>query len=140
MQTNETKPSAYMLIFRETSPETYKAMSPEQRQNLLQEWNDWYDGLAAQGKLSHGHPLEPEGRVVSGSGGDRVLDGPYAEGKEAIGGFFFLTVGSVDEAVAIAKMCPSLRYGLIAEVRPVAPSCPALSPARQEPAKALAGV
>jgi hypothetical protein len=140
MQTNETKPSAYMLIFRETAPETYKAMSPEQRQQLLRQWNDWYDGLAAQGKLSHGHPLEPEGRVVSGARGERVLDGPYAEGKEAIGGFFFLTVDSLDEAEAIAKRCPSLQHGLIVEVRPVAECCPALSPSRQQPEKALAGV
>jgi hypothetical protein len=129
-----------MLIFRESSPETYKAMSPEQRQQLLKQWNDWYDGLAAQGKVKHGHPLEPEGRVVSGARGERVVDGPFAEGKEAIGGFFFLTVGSLDEAVAIAKQCPSLRYGLIVEVRPVAESCPALSPTAPQPSKALANV
>jgi hypothetical protein len=140
MQSNESKQSAYMLIFRETSSETYKAMSPEQRQNLLQKWNDWYDGLAAQGKLSHGHPLEPSGRVVSGIRGDRVLDGPYAEGIEAIGGFFFLTVDSLDEAVAIAKLCPSLPHGIIVEVRPVAASCPALSANRKPVAKVLATV
>ena len=139
MQSNESRQSAYMLIFRETSPETYKAMSAEQRQNLLQKWNNWYDGLAAQGKLSQGHPLEPEGRVVSGVSGDRVIDGPFAEGKEAIGGFFFLTVDSLDEAVAIAKLCPSLPYGLVVEVRPVADSCPALSPNGQQ-SKVLATV
>jgi hypothetical protein len=141
MDSNELKQSAYMLIFRETSPETYKAMSQGQRQTLLQQWNNWYDGLASSGKLSHGHPLEPRGRIVSGTGGNRVLDGPYAEGKEVIGGFFFLTVDTMDEAVAAAKMCPSLPYGLVVEVRPVAECCPVLSPKRQQEAeKALAGV
>jgi hypothetical protein len=140
MQTHEKKSSAYMLIFRESSPETYKTMSAEQRQQLLKQWNDWYDGLAAQGKVKNGHPLEPEGRVVSGARGERVVDGPYAEGKEAIGGFFFLTVSSLDEATAIAKQCPSLPYGLVAEVRPVADNCPALSRTQPTPVRALANV
>jgi hypothetical protein len=138
MQTNETNQSAYMLIFRESSPETYKAMSPEQRQQLLKQWNEWYDGLSAQGKVRNGHPLEPEGRVVSGVRGERVVDGPFAEGKEAIGGFFILTIDSLDEATVIAKQCPSLGHGLIVEVRRVAASCPALSPAKQQPASVLA--
>jgi hypothetical protein len=131
MHANETASSAYLLIFRESSPETYKAMSPNQKQDLLKQWNLWYDGLAAEGKLKTGHPLRPEGRVISGTHGERVLDGPYA-GKEAIGGFFFLTVSSLDEATAIAKQCPSLRYGLIAEVRPVADRCAVLSQTEQE--------
>ena len=132
MQANEAGSSAFLLIFRESSPETYQAMSPEQKQDLLDQWNHWYDGLAAEGKVKNGHPLRPEGRVISGTHGERVLDGPYAEGKEAIGGFFFLTVSSLDEATAIAKQCPSLRYGLVAEVRPVADRCPVLSQTEQE--------
>lgn len=119
----ETNPSAYMLIFRDSSPESYKAMSREQRQQLLQQWNDWHDGLAAQGKVQHGHPLEPKGRVVSGARGERVVDGPFTEAKEAIGGYFLLTVPSLDEATEIAQRCPNLRHGMIVEVRPVAEGC-----------------
>jgi hypothetical protein len=140
MQTNTPQLSAYMLIFRESSPETYKAMSSEQKQQLLKQWTDWYDRLIREGKASHGHPLELQGRVVSGIGGERVVDGPFAEGKEAIGGFFFLTVSSLDEATEIAKQCPSLRYGLIAEVRPVAQSCVVLTPAADRSTKELAAV
>lgn len=140
MQTNETKESAYLLIFRDSSPETYKAMSPEQRQQLLKQWNDWYDGLVAQGKVTVGHPLEPEGRVVSGARGERVVDGPYAEGKEAVGGFFYLTVGSLDEATAIAKQCPGLTYGILVEVRPVAACCQVLSAINEEQANTLVAV
>src|SRR4051812_3864927 len=116
----ETKSSPYLLIFREGSPNTYTGMSPAQRQQLMQQWNEWYDGLAAQGKVQHGHPLEPQGRVVSGARGDRVVDGPFAEATEAIGGYFLLTVASLDEATEIAQRCPSLRHGMIVEVRPVA--------------------
>jgi hypothetical protein len=115
----------YLLIFRETSPDSYKGLSAEQRQQLLTRWNAWYDGLATQGKVQHGHPLEPEGRVVSARG-DRVVDGPFAEAKEAIGGYFFLMVEDLEEATEIAKQCPSLQYGLVVEVRPVAEFCATL--------------
>jgi Uncharacterized protein conserved in bacteria len=115
----------YLLIFRETSPDAYKSLSPEQRQQLLDRWNAWYDGLAAAGKVQHGHPLEPEGRIVSARG-ERVVDGPFAEAKEAIGGYFFLTVPSIEEATEIAKQCPSLSLGLTVEVRPVAEFCATL--------------
>ena len=53
-----------------------------------------------------------------------MADGPFAESKEAIGGFFLLEVGSLDEAAEIAKDFPGLNYGASVEVRPVAPECP----------------
>ena len=46
----EPNASPYLLIFRDSSPERYEAMSAEQRQQLLQQWNAWVEGLAAQGK------------------------------------------------------------------------------------------
>lgn len=133
--------SPYLLIFRDVSPEVYKAMSPDQRQQLMQQWNAWYDGLAAAGKVQHGHPLEGSGRVVTGARGERVSDGPFAEATEGIGGYFLLTVSGIDEATAIAQRCPSLPYGMSVEVRPVADVCETLGvhgrPARAgEPAVA----
>jgi hypothetical protein len=122
----ETKTSPYLLIFRDASPDVYKSMSPDQRQELMQQWNAWYDGLAAAGKVQHGNPLESGGRVVSGARGERVVDGPFAETTEAIGGYFFLTVASLDEATAIAQRCPSLQHGMVVEVRPVADACATL--------------
>jgi hypothetical protein len=64
--------------------------------------------------------------VISGSLGERVTDGPYAEGKEVIGGYFFLTVADLDEATAIAQQCPGLPLGLSVEVRPVVARSPVL--------------
>jgi hypothetical protein len=65
----------------------------------------------------------PEGKIVSGKNGQFVADGPFAESKETIGGYFLLSVESADEAIAIARECPGLAYGMRVEVRPVAAKC-----------------
>lgn len=138
----EPTSSPYMLLFHDSSSSRYADMSPEQRQQMLQQWNAWYDGLVADGKLQQGHPLELEGRVVSGARGERVVDGPYAESKEAIAGYFFLMVSGIDEATEIAKRCPGLAVGVTVEVRPVAECCPVLKAQKQkqEEQQELAGV
>lgn len=137
----ETPSTPYMLLFHDSMRSRYADMSPEQRQQLLQQWNAWYDGLIADGRLQQGHPLEPEGRVVSGPRGERVVDGPFAEAKEAIAGYFFLHVSGIDEATEIAKRCPGLDYGITVEVRPVAECCPVMKSEREQAAKReLAGV
>jgi hypothetical protein len=101
---------------------------------MAQQWNGWVERLAAQGKLPHAHPLGLGGRVVSGPTGQRVTDGPYAEAKEVVGGYFFLTVADLDEATAIAQQCPGLTLGLTVEVRPVAAFSPVLTAVNARPA------
>jgi hypothetical protein len=124
METNPTPSrSPYMLLFRNSGPENYQHLSPEQRQQLMTRWNAWYDQLAAQGKAVEGQPLELETRIVSGPGGSRVIDGPFAEAKEAIGGYVKLMVSSLDEATEIAQRHPALGYGLQIEVRQMVDSC-----------------
>ncbi len=113
----------FLLIFRDSKPESYEAMTAQERQQLLNAWNAWYDNLIETGKASHGHPLEATGRVVSGARGERVVDGPYPEAKEAIAGYFYLHVSDLDEATAIAQRCPNLPHGMLVEVRPVAGAC-----------------
>lgn len=122
--------SSFLLLFRNAGPDTHAHLSAEQRVQLAKQWNAWYDSLAAQGKVQHGRPLALEGRVVSGPRGERVTDGPYAEIKEVIGGYFFLTVKDLDEATQIAKGCPGLPLGLTVEVRPVAEFSPVLENVR----------
>lgn len=119
----ETGSSTYLLIFRESAPERYEALSREERRQALLRWNAWCDGLLAQGRLQHGNTLAPEGRLVSSSGSRRVVDGPFAEAKEVIGGYFLLEAESLDEATAIAEQCPNLEYGMVVEVRPIAAAC-----------------
>jgi hypothetical protein len=118
--------AAFLLLFRNAGPETHAHLLREQREELTRQWNAWYDNLATQGKVQHGRPLGLNGRVVSGARGERVTDGPFAEAKEVVGGYFFLTVADIDEATEIAKRCPGLPLGLTVEVRPVADVSPVL--------------
>jgi hypothetical protein len=101
----------------------HKGLSPEQTQKVSEEWMAWFKGLAEQGKAIAGHPLGFEGKVVSGKN-RAVTDGPFAEAKEAIGGYFMLDVATMEEAVAIARQCPGLPYGAKVEIRPVLADCP----------------
>lgn len=126
MSTPTNSVSSYMLLFRNAGPEAHAHLTPEGRALLAQQWNDWYDGLAARRKVSHGQPLALEGRVVSGVEG-RVTDGPFAETKEVVGGYIMLTVESFDEATEIARQCPGLPHGLTVEVRPLAAVSPVLA-------------
>src|SRR5438094_2917564 len=122
--------TAYLLLFRGTN--WHRDLSPEEIQTVMNQWKGWFDRLTEQGKAKAGQPLENEGKIVSGKNGRVVADGPFAESKEAIGGYFLLQVNSLDEAVAIAKDCPGLAYGAVVEVRPVAEECPIAEEARAE--------
>jgi len=118
-----------MLLFRGT--ELRKSLSPEEMQKVSEQWMAWFKRLTDEGKAVAGNPLEREGKIVSGK--DRVVsDGPFAESKEAIGGYFLLDVATMDEAVAIARECPGLSYGIRVEVRPVAAECPLSAEAQRE--------
>ena len=119
---SKTTNSEYMLLFRGT--DWHKGLSPEEMQEVVKQMYGWFDRLTAEGKAKAGRPLFPEGKIVSQKKGRSVADGPFAESKEAIGGFFLLEVGSLDEAAEIAKDFPGLNYGATVEVRPVAPECP----------------
>jgi hypothetical protein len=118
-----TAASAYMFIFHESSPETYAAMSTEQRRAALERWNAWCDSIAADGRLRQGQPLGSAIRVVSGTRGAHISDGPFSEAKEFIGGFIIVEAASMEEATEIARRSPSLQYGLEIEIRPVAQAC-----------------
>jgi hypothetical protein len=118
-----TTSAPYMLLFRNTGPENYGHLSPEQRQQLVIRWNSWFDGLVSKGKAVEGQPLEIETRVVSGTGGSRITDGPFPESKEAIGGYVKLLVSDLAEATEIARQHPGLAYGMIIEIRELTPHC-----------------
>lgn len=120
MDNDQTK-SAYLILFRGNDWD--KDLSPEQLQKVVSDWAAWFEGLIKAGKCKGGHPLQNRGKLVSGKRGQIVADGPFAESKEAIGGYFYLTVASEQEAIEIAQNCPGLAYGAVVEVRPVADMC-----------------
>ena len=92
--------------------------SPEQMQQHLQKWRSWMQELGQKGHFKAGEPLEKGGKVVKGSG-KLVTDGPFAEAKDLVGGFFLVSASSLDEAVELSKGCPILENNGIVEVRPV---------------------
>jgi hypothetical protein len=116
-----TSKSDYILFFRGTDWD--QRLSPEQFQKFVSDWANWFEHLKQEGRCTGGHPLRLEGKLVSGKNGHFVTDGPFAESKEALGGYFYLQVADMDEAVEIAKQCPGLEYGCVVEVRPVAERC-----------------
>jgi hypothetical protein len=128
MSTPNQTNNGYMLIFRGT--DWYKGLSSEEMQQVGDKWMAWFKGLMASGEAVAGNPLEREGKIV---GKNRVVsDGPFAESKETIGGYFLLKVNTMDEALAIAKDCPGLPYGIRVEVRQVAGECPLVERLRNE--------
>jgi hypothetical protein len=131
MSTQST--SEYMLLFRGT--DWHGGLSPEEIQQVVNQMKAWFDRLTAEGKAKAGKPLFHEGKIVSQKNGRSAVDGPFAESKEAIGGFFLLQVDTLDEAAEIAKEFPALAYGATVEVRPVAPECMVGETAQQRSAR-----
>lgn len=121
--------SAYMLLFR--GLEWDEGLSPEDLQRVMDEVMAWFEGLQEQGKVKGGQPLDRSGRYVSGKGGRVVADGPFAESKEVVGGYLLLDANSLEEAVAVARSCPTLDHGITIEVRPVLDDCPVFRRARE---------
>jgi hypothetical protein len=133
--------SEYLLLFRGSAWD--RSLSPAELQTSVTSFLAWFERLSAEGTLKAGQPLLDEARIVSGKNGRTVADGPFAEAKEAIGGYFLVHAASLDDAVAIAQQCPILEHGAVVEVRPIAADCPTLHRARQrieEESATLAGV
>jgi hypothetical protein len=122
--TNPPHVTGYLLLFRNTEWYNEGGYSDEQIHEAMSRVRTWFDGLYATGKVAGAQPLMDEGVIISGKGGRSVTDGPFAEAKEAIGGYVLLTVDSQEEAVAIARTNPMHDYGLTTEVRPAVSTCP----------------
>jgi hypothetical protein len=121
----------YLLLFRGT--DWYLGRSPEEIQKTMTEWMAWFNRLMAEGRCTGGQSLGAEGKVVTGKLRN-VTDGPYAEAKESVAGYFLLHVSDMEEALEIARECPTLGFGTIVEVRPMLARCRASELAAAEPA------
>jgi len=98
---NTQNQNGYMLLYR--SDEWYNKLSHEELQKLIGQNEAWFERLTAQGKAKPGRPLQRAGAIVSGRNGRFVTDGPFAESKEAIGGYLMVDVETIEEAIAIAE-------------------------------------
>lgn len=96
-------------------------ITPEMIQTIISKYNAWTTKLQNQGCLLDVNKLrDSDGRVLRGYGeGQVVTDGPYAETKEVIGGYWLITASSYQEAVDLARDCPTLEFGGTIEVREI---------------------
>jgi hypothetical protein len=104
----------FMLLFRGASQQY--DFSPEEMQSHMQKWFGWVNDLKQQNIYISGEPLVPEGKTVKGKKA-LVTDGPFAESKEIIGGFFIIKAASIEEATEIAKNSPDLPLDGSVEIR-----------------------
>ena len=119
----------YLLLFR--GKDWWNGLSAEELRTTMDQIKGWFDRLEASGNLKAAQPLARAGAVVSDRNGTIVADGPFAESKEVIGGYVLLQLDSLDKAIAIARSCPTLKFDMQVEVRPVAEECPSMAYARQ---------
>lgn len=90
--------------------------SPEEIQAAIDSFYAWHERLVAEGKFKPGQRLATAGKVVSRGG---ITEGPFAEAKEVIGGYWFVLASSLEEAAEIVLQNPCLACGLSFEIRPI---------------------
>ena len=112
----------YLLLIVE-EPDTRRSRTPEEGQRAYERMMGFGEGLRARGLLRASDSLraDAEGVRIKVRGGKRSLvDGPFTESKEIVGGFFYLDCETKAEAVAIASECPATEWATV-EVREIGP-------------------
>ena len=110
------------LIYGDAATET--SGTPEQWATIMEEYNDFGATAGAAGVIGGGEALQPTPtattiQVKGGKGGELMTtDGPFAETKEVLGGFYLLDCADLDEAIRWAAQIPGAWHGRV-EVRPV---------------------
>lgn len=110
----------YLLLIY--APESHWESMPEpERQKIYQRYGELIGDLKKSGKFLGGHELQPTSTATTvrvRDGKKAVTDGPFAETKEHLGGYFLVEAKDLDEALSMAARIPSATAGSI-EVRPV---------------------
>lgn len=107
----------FMLLFRQPSFD-FSNLSKEEFQKLAKKWNDWTEGIKAQGKfVNDGVRLSMEGKVLKPGG--VVTDGPFVEIRERLGSFIIVKAESLEDATTLAHGCPVLDNNGSVEIRPL---------------------
>ncbi len=106
-----------MLIFRDEGVDWAQLASDGRSKALFQKLVDWAADLKRRGLYAGVEALAQSGKTVRRKGAGLVIDGPFAEGREAVLGFFLVRVSDIDEACAIAGESPHAEVGGATEVR-----------------------
>jgi hypothetical protein len=99
----------------------WQGFSEDERNGLMGEYGGFTQAIRESGNFVEGAPLQPTPTATTvrlRDGETLVTDGPFAETKEQLGGYYLIEAENADEALEIAARVPSARYGSI-EVRPV---------------------
>lgn len=113
---------SYMLLIIEP-PEQRRSRTEAEGHEAYARMKQFGEALRAEGKLKAVESLAAQSgavRVQKREGRAQLIDGPFAEAKEMVGGFFLLDCASRDEAVAIAQRCPAAEWATV-EVRALGP-------------------
>lgn len=117
----------YMMLIHHDD----EALAAAPQKQLYAEYAAFNEALAKAGEgMSAGERLQsPAAATTVRQLSDKtdILDGPYADTKEQLAGYFLIDVSDLDEAIAWAKRCPSSKYGSI-EIRPLAEHYPRPDP------------
>ena len=108
----------FMLLIR-GGDEAFAQFTPEQMEQTLGQYFAWSDRLRKEGRLVGADQLADGGRTVRARDGQLVIDGPFTETKDAVGGYYQVEAADEAEAAEIAKGCPVLNHGGLVEVRGV---------------------
>ena len=110
----------YLLLINDDEAQ-WGTMPDDERNAIYAEYGQYTEDLQSRGILVGANQLQPSGTatvVHVEDGKTLTTDGPFAETKEVLGGYYLIDVESLDEALQAAAMIPSARYGHI-EVRPI---------------------
>jgi len=116
-----------LLIYHEE--QAWDKLTENERQAMYADYRKFSEELVASGNYVSGSELHPVATATSirvRDGKQLITDGPFAETKEQLGGYYLIEAKDLDEAISIAARIPSARVGTI-EVRPLAESVEAVS-------------
>ena len=116
----------YLILIYETEA-SYAEGTPELWAEIGQAHTRFFDQITELGAtMLGGNALQPT-MTATTIRGDVVTDGPFAETKEALGGYYLIEAADLDQALAVAKLCPAPFGGV--EVRPILDNPTGLAPA-----------
>ena len=115
--------SLFMLLLAD-DPTEYADLSPAELQDIIARYSAWSGEMAANGRLRGGNKLADEGGRVLRREGDTVVvrDGPYAELREIVSGYFLIEAADYDDAESVARSCPHAQSRGSISIRAIEPS------------------
>lgn len=107
----------FLFLFR-GGHQQLSQLSPEEMQAHMEHWTAWMQSLRDKGNFLAGQPLETDGRVVA-EAGKTITDGPFAEGKEIVGGYVLIQAADMEEATRLSTECPIFEADGLVEIRKI---------------------